>query len=262
MCVVPGTVFIKGSDRLARFPTLDMRYQRPSGPKAESQLFCVNKQLRLEALEVFLSKNQFVVSGPHDIYRMYHDPIISPTPGTRQRDSLALRHLRSVSILLSSIEHAPSQIIEEYGGLRSAKARYRDFQDNSIDDGNIVVFHLFITLGIINRLAATVHTSFVRPGQLRKIEINLEATTCSSGCHRLVKELFGSSRVRGTEIVARRPHIRQIESVYFIGIASEKEVQAVHSAFPSPLSDKFTFHVFEPLVEEPFDSDHVDLNGQ
>ena len=115
MCLVPGIVFIKRRPQVARIPKSDMRYQRQlSGPKTASQLFLVNKKLRLEALAVFLSKNQFIVTGPRDMEVMYWNPVLAGKNWcghVDHRDSLVIRHLRSISMSLNSIENAPTAIM-------------------------------------------------------------------------------------------------------------------------------------------------------
>ena len=60
-CVVVGEVRVGDHKWLQR---ADMRYKHPKGARAEVSLFTVNKQIRLEALKIFLSKNHLVL--PND----------------------------------------------------------------------------------------------------------------------------------------------------------------------------------------------------
>lgn len=59
LCVVVGEVRI---DLLARLYTADMRCQQPKDAAAVISLLAINKQIRHEALELYLSKNHFVLN--------------------------------------------------------------------------------------------------------------------------------------------------------------------------------------------------------
>jgi hypothetical protein len=246
LCVVPGTVFIKRPDNLPHLPSLDMRYLQSRQTKAETQLFRVNKKLRLEALEVFLSMNQFVTSAPIGIdLCMYPYPVMSRIPGY-QDDSLLTRHLRSISISLNSIENAPYEIMMHRVDITADD--YVDTPNNADtrvgDDRKTADRHRRITRHLTARFVATLGRLFAFPGRLRKIQINLEATSCPLGCHRLVKEVFDEVSVRLVRRFATRSNndMQLLESLDFLGTVSDKERESVRSAFPSFLQESITFH--------------------
>jgi hypothetical protein len=255
MCLVPGIVFIKRRPQVARIPKSDMRYQRQlSGPKAASQLFLVNKKLRLEALAVFLSKNQFIVTGPRDMDIMYWNPVLAGKNWRQyihHRDSLVVRHLRSISMSLNSIENAPAAIMDIYGGIDEAK--FKQYSEWKYVDTNTHSFsHNYIANVLQNRFVSELYLLFVRPGQLRRIEINLEATACASGCHRLVKNVLDVFGDRHWHILTK-PHVGLLESVDFVGLVNEEEVQSVHRAFGESMGGRFTCHVHELPEGYPVD---------
>jgi hypothetical protein len=265
MCLVPGIVFIKRVDH-ARVPNSDMRYQRqPSGPKAASQLFLVSRKLRLEALAVFLSKNQFILTGSQDMNQMYWDPVLAAKNRMKQfyqRDSLVKHHLRSVSYSLNSIENAPGVIMAQYGGIDAAKYHaYSNWEyraSNAHSNTHNHHIHNYNTTHLQNRFVASLFLMFAFPGQLRKIEINLEAMACASGCHRLVNSVFRGVENNLPRRLARAPHIALLESVDIIGLVNEEEVQSVRRAFQfaDSVSVKLTCHVHElPEGYEPWDDD-------
>jgi hypothetical protein len=265
MCLVPGRVFIKRFG-VARVPNSDMRYRRqPSGPKAETQLFLVNRKLRLEALAVFLSKNQFIVAGPHDMNNIYWDPVLAGKKRMKQfyqRDSLVKHHLRSISFSLNSIENAPGAIMEQYRGIDAAKYyAYSDWEHGGSNAHSVTRnhnIHNYNTIHLQNRFVANLYLMFAFPGQLRKIEINLEAMACASGCHRLVNRVFGVVEDYLPMRLNRAPHIALLESVDIIGLVNEEEAQSVRRAFQAAnsMSEKLTCHVHElPEGYQPWDDD-------
>jgi hypothetical protein len=257
MCLVPGIVSIKRRPYVACVPASDMRYERqPSGPKAASQLFLVNQKLRLEALAVFLSKNQFIVTGPHDMNEMYWDPVLARTNHSwRHRDPLVERHLRSISMSLNSIESAPGAIMAQYGGIDLAKySAYSDWEYVTTETHSRT--HNYIAKVLQTRFAANLYLLFGVPRQLRKIEINLEATACASGCHRLVNDVLRIVQEKLPMLLAGAPHIAQLESVDFIGLVNEEEVQSVSRVFANSVGEKLTCHVHElPEGYQPPETD-------
>jgi len=247
LCVVPGIVFIMRPG-VARVPRSDMRYQRkPSGPKAASNLYLVSQKLRLEALGIFLSKNQFIVTSPCDMSDMYWNPVLGGKnweEHIHHRESLINRHLRSISISLNSIESAPRAIMDTYGGIHTAK--YRGYSEWDYDGANNAPdSHRNIADFLRKRFVRDLYLLFIRPSQLRKVEINLEATSCGGGCHRLVGNVFRLFQDKFSVGVARRSHVALLESVDFIGLMNEEEVQSVRRAFVDSMSEKFTYQVYE-----------------
>jgi hypothetical protein len=234
-----------------------VRYERqPSGPKAASQLFLINQKLRLEALAVFLSKNQFIVTGPHDMNEMYWDPVLARTNHSwRHRDPLVKRHLRSISMSLNSIESAPGAIMAQYGGIDLAKySAYSDWEYVTTETHSRT--HNYIAKVLQTRFAANLYLLFGVPRQLRKIEINLEATACASGCHRLVNDVLRIVQEKLPMLLAGAPHIAQLESVDFIGLVNEEEVQSVSRVFANSVGEKLTCHVHElPEGYQPPETD-------
>jgi hypothetical protein len=263
LCIVPGIVFIKRPG-VARVPRSDMRYQRkPSGPKTASNLFLVSQKLRLEALGIFLSKNQFIVTGPCDMNSMYWDPVLGDKnweEHIHHRESLINRHLRSISMSLNSIESAPRAIMDTYGGIHTAK--YRACSEWDYDGANDAPdSHRDIADFLRKRFVRDLYLLFIRPGQLRRVEINLEATACGGGCHRLVGNVFRLFRDEKSKCVARRSHVALLESVSFIGLMNEEEVQSVRQAFEDSVSKKFTYQLYELPKRYPVDPG-VDLDDQ
>jgi hypothetical protein len=265
LCVVPGIVFIKRPG-VARVPRSDMRYQRkPSGPKTASNLFLVSQKLRLEALGIFLSKNQFIVTGPCDMNLMYWDPVLAGGENLEEhihhrRDSFINRHLRSISMSLNSIESAPRAIMDTYGGIHTAKHRaYSEWDYDGTNDAPDS--HRNIADFLRKRFVHDLYLLFIRPGQLRRVEINLEATACGGGCHHLVGNVFRLFRDEKSKCIARRSHVALLESVSFIGLMNEEEVQSVRQAFEDSMSKKFTYHVYELPKRYPVDPG-VDLDDQ
>lgn len=91
--------------------------------------------------------------------------------------------------------------------------------------------------------------------------MNLEATACGGGCHRLVGNVFGLFRDEKSKCVARGSHVALLESVTFIGLMNEEEVQSVRRAFEDSMSEKFTYQVYELPKRYPVDPG-VDLDDQ
>jgi hypothetical protein len=239
LCVVPGIIFIKRPDPFPHLHGFDMRddSQRPQ-TKAQCQLFLVNTKLRSEALEVFVSMNQFVLSA-------CTHPIEPPIPGHREGSTLLERHLRSISVSFNSIETAPFVITRKYPDMA---ATARDY-DGTPDDGD-TEFHdspetsahyRDITMQLMIRFSITLAQLFEFTGQLRRIQINLEATVCPLGCHRIVRPVFYACQDRLARLFAARPN-DTLESIDFLGTVSDEERETIRMAFPDPVREKITFH--------------------
>jgi hypothetical protein len=248
MCVVPGVIFIKRPDQFPHLPDLDMRNShRRKQTKAQSQLLSVNKKLRYEALEVFVSMNQFVISAPTGKdWEVYTDPIEPRIPGHQDDSSLLKGYLRSVSISLNSFETTPNEIARNRVNMAANAVDYVDNPDDADTDFShsrgAAVRYREITVQLTIRFGITLIRLFEFPGQLRRIQINLESTFCPLGCHRLVKALFDSSRERLARLFAKRPNNDLLESLDFLGTVSDEERDAIRLAFPSFIRDKITFH--------------------
>jgi hypothetical protein len=238
LCVVPGIIFIKRPNPFPHLLGLDMRDSQRLQTKAQCQLFLVNKKLRSEALEVFVSMNQFVISA-------CTHPIEPPIPGHREGSTLLERHLRSISVSFNSIETAPSEIMRKYPNMA---ATARDYEGTP-DDGD-TEFHDYpetsahyrdITMQLMIRFGITLVQLFEFTGQLRRIQINLQATVCPLGCHRIVRPVFYASQDRLARLFAARPNDK-LESIDFLGTVSDEERETIRMAFPDFVREKITFH--------------------
>ena len=126
LCVVRGQVFISRPGYIPYLPDLDMRYtdRRRDTEPVETQLFLISIEIRLEALEVFLSMNQFVISTPNaENHNKYPHTITSCIPGGQL---LLTRHLRSISLSLNSIEIAPNEIMLKHVNITCDSHNYAE----------------------------------------------------------------------------------------------------------------------------------------
>jgi hypothetical protein len=246
LCVVPGKVFISRPDHIPFLLDLDWRYTkgRRGAESFASQLFLVNTEIRLEALEVFLSMNQFVTSGPCLGTRgTLPHRIMARIPGHRDDSSPLLHHLRSISVSLNSIEAAPSVIMVRRVRLPADEYEYSLTDGYAEPHGNHTrQRHGFITHCLTIRFAAVLGELFEFPGRLRRIQVNLQATSCPLGCHRLVRQVFSTGSERLAECFAVRADNDLLESLDFLGTMSDKEREAIRLAFPSYIREKITFH--------------------
>lgn len=183
LCVVVGEVRIVRRGTLEEF---DMRYNRPRAAKAEVQLFRVNKKVRREALDLYLSKNHLVL--PAAAYMDSYSNAFQYIPGLR-----GFSHdlqLRSLSISLD-------------GGTETS------FAARKFDDRRCVNFHSKLSKSERPELPDALeyfhekvtdqqyfHAFYLLDNLLsvqepmRKLQINLENASCALGCHRFVKSLF------------------------------------------------------------------------
>jgi hypothetical protein len=262
LCVVPGTVFISRPDHIPFLRGLDMRYTegRRGTQAIESQLFLVNREIRSEVLEVFLSMNQFVISAPIVDERSKHPhPITSRIPGHRDHPLLLTRHLRSISISLNSVETLPNEIMRKHVHITCDSYDYTDDgtrEDDAelqeYDSSLMTLHHDDLTQRLTSRFSATLEQLFAFSSRLRHIQINLEATVCPLGCHRLVRHLFDSCAGRLKAYFARRDGDEDgdnyndghdaLEALDFLGTVSDEERDAIRSAFPYRIQKKITFY--------------------
>lgn len=159
-----------------------MRYKYSVGDGAGVSLFAVNKQIRLEALEVYLRKNHFVVpyaaiessnGSPVDYMRYI--------PG-RPENSVVREHLRSISIpfdFRSLTEESNADPINFHHGTDTS-----DEVESTMDLHNDYVFMLDN-----NIVSALTYISRVHP-KLRRLQANVENATCRLECHRFVDTIF------------------------------------------------------------------------
>jgi hypothetical protein len=239
LCVVPGIIFIKRPNPFPRLHGFDMRDSQRPQTKAQCQIFLVNKKLRSEALEVFVSMNQFVISA-------CTHPIEPRIPGHREGLPLLERHLHSISVSFNSIETAPFEIARKY---RNMAATARDY-DGAPHDGaefhdspETSAHYRDITMQLMIRFSITLVQLFESrwTGQLRRIQINLEATLCPLGCHRIVRPVFHACRDRLARLFAARPNDTLV-SIDFLGTVSDEERETIRMAFPDFVREKITFH--------------------
>jgi hypothetical protein len=243
LCVVPGKVFISRPGYIPYLRDLDMRYteRRRDTEPVETQLLLISREIRLEALEVFLSMNQFVISTPNvEHHSKYPHTITSRIPGGQL---LLTRHLRSISLSLNSIENAPNEIMLKHVDITCDSRNYAGdtVEDPEAEawDARVRTFHhADLTERLASRFSIALKKLFAFPGALRRIQINLEATVCPLGCRRLVKYLF--------EIHVRRVSMfgngDTLEAVDFLGTVSDEERDAALAVFPDDLRDKVTFY--------------------
>jgi hypothetical protein len=262
LCVVPGKVFISRPDHIPFLRDLDMRYTkgRRGTESVASQLFLINKEIRSEALEVFLSMNQFVLSAPIiERHSTHPHRLTSRIPGHRDHPLLLTRHLRSISISLNSIENAPNEITRKHVNITCDSRNYTD--ETEIDaraeelDSRVRAFHhADLTERLKTRFSIALRQVSAFPGALRRIQINVQATVCPLGCHRLVKYLFDSCAGR----LGSFGDGGALEAVDFLGTVSDEERDAILAAFPHGVREKITFYGcyygpacgFDPMEEE------------
>jgi hypothetical protein len=234
LCVVVGEVrIIKPYQEMLK--ARDMRFLRPRDVRAEVSLFGVNRQIRREALELYLSKNDFILPVVNSWLggdNLAHS--LRRIPGYSEPE--ASTHLRSISLTFDRRGIIPCA----YPGIEG----FIDYHLGPDSEGEInTVLHLH------NQVTSAIQKAFisllVRLTQLRsdmrRIQINLENATCSSGCHRLVVVLFDDSHIKGH--LSRFAHgARRLETLDFLGTINDNERHTIREAFPQFLHDKITFH--------------------
>lgn len=227
-CVVVGEVRVGDHEWLQR---PDIRYNHPKGAKAEVSLFTVNKQIRLEALEVFLSKNHLVLPNAAMSLNGFRNGYTRHIPGSPGR-SLVQKYLRSISIpfdFRSIIEESDSEYSTSDDDTRAVvdKVMHRH------DDFASQLSHssLWALTSII-----------IHFRQLRSLQVNLQNATCCLGCHRLIVMIFNASGMKARlESWISEETIDRIQSLEFLGTINDEERRAIRSAFPQSIRSKITF---------------------
>jgi hypothetical protein len=256
-CVVVGEVRI-GDAEWDQHP--DMRYKHPKSAKVEFPLVTVNKQVRLEVLEVYLSKNHFVAPNAIMWSSDSSRTECSPIPGCSEL-SLVHKHLRSLSIPFDF-----RSITEESNGEDSIN--FHNDMDTLYEVDSVMDRHdKYAYMLHSNSLEALVHILWDHQ-QLRRLQINVQNATCRLECHRLVVAMFNDEYIKNqlgswvSEATTNR-----IESFDSLGTINDEERRVIVSAFPSSLRSKITFHgrfdpdslewdpEFEVLDETPSEHD-------
>ena len=232
-CVAVGEVRIGGADWVQQ---PDMRYKLPKSAKAELSLFTVNKQIRLEALEVYLSKNHFVV--PNAAMWWSSGPRIHFTrriPGLPKR-SVVHEQWRSVSIPVDF-----RGIPAEDDGTDSINLD--DRLDTSEEVSTMVERHNEYAFDFYFNALSTLAHIIPSNRQLRRLQINVQNATCRLGCHRLVVMLFNDGEIKNqlNKWISKATNHR-IESLEFLGTINDEERFAIRSAFPYSLRPKIRFY--------------------
>lgn len=239
LCVVVGEVRIV---RPHQFKSADMRYKRPRDARAEVQLFGVNKQVQREAFEIYLSKNHFVIPAA-DISSTYmYADVAYPfdwIPGDYLHG-----HLRSISIALDKRESIP--YTEDF-------IDYHPLQDPPEEVSLVLRRH--------KECSNHLQESFIKLAldtiaysSLRKIQINVENTSCMSGCHRLVVIVFEDADFRN-DLEMCADAFCHINSLDFLGTLNNKERHTIRSAFPQSMRHNITFHGQWDSDENTWDPD-------
>lgn len=248
--VVVGEIQIGGAG-WAQHP--DMRYKRLKSARVEFSPFAVNKQIRLEALEVYLSKNHFVtpnaIMWSPDSSCTEHSPI----PGCPDF-SLVCKHLRSLSIPFDfrsiTYENNGANSINLHNGRDT-----RDEVNSVMDRHDELAFMLnYNSVGVLVGILSD-HQ------QLRRLQINVQNATCRLECHRLVVNNYIKEELKPWVSSAT---VNRIESLEFLGTINDEERRTIRSAFPRPLRSKITFYgrfdldlsVWDPeaeVLDEPLD---------
>ena len=259
-CVVVGEVHIGDHHHWAQHP--DMRYQRPKSAKAEVSLFTVNKQVRSEALEVYLLKNHFVVpsaamwtsDGSSAGYARH-------IPG-RPEHSIVRQNLRSISIPFDF-----RSVVEDDGG--EVTINFHTEVDTDDEVNFAIQRHNDFAFSLYHNSIDTLARIPLDHQKLRKLQINLQNATCRLGCHRMVVVMFTDRDMKdqlGNWLFQADAHL--IESLEFLGTINNQERRAVRLAFPHFLRSKITFRgqfdpgqgVWDPNIEildETSNEDHA-----
>lgn len=246
LCVVVGEVRI-GDDDWAQWP--DMRYKGPKSAKAEVALFTTNKQIRLEALEVYISKNHFIVPNAA-MWSPLRARYTRYMPG-HSNPPLVLRHLRSISIPFDFRSRA-----DENDGRRSID--FHIGRDKSDEVDFTIEHHNDYAVSLHRNFNTTLYRMIMEHQQLRRLQINVQNATCRLGCHRLVVIMFRDNYFKQKlEAWVFSPLPKRLESLEFLGTINDEERRVIRSAFPDCLRSKITFRgqfdsvrgVWDPDVE-------------
>lgn len=232
LCVVVGKVHIARPIRL--FPA-DMRYQSPRDAAALVSLFAVNKLIRLESLELYLSKNQFIIMVAEQGLSANVDGCpLNQIPGYMEPEVFA--NLRSVSV---SLDRRDSRQFARYCVKDST--HHHLFLDSPEEIQSIAEYHNDNSLDLYYDLCSTLFSLITSSTQLREIQVNLQNTACGLGCHRMVVSLSSSYQVK-LHLLQFALKAQRIESLDFLGAVNHVERQTIRSAFPAFIRKKITFH--------------------
>jgi hypothetical protein len=268
LCVVVGNIYIALP---AKFYREDMRCQRPRDAAATTSLFAVNKQIRHEALELYLSKNHFILTAFSYPALPIHlaDRPLSQIPGCIEPRVLV--HLRSVSISLDT----QSMRIARYSGDNPT-----DFilgPDSRAEIRSIMIHYNAVLIELLhdfcNALEGLITSCAESCGNLRRIQFNVQNTVCDIDYHRFVIAIFRNGRVK--EVLRHfADKARKVESLDFLGTINDKERRVIRLAFPESIRKKITFHgqldinewkwdpTVEILDEKPSKHDALDSSSE
>jgi len=263
LCVVVGNIYIAMPTKFSRE---DMRCQQPRDAPATTSLFAVNKQVRHEALELYLARNHFIITA-------FAEPALpvpsdscplSQIPGCIE--PMILVHLRSMSISLDT----PSIRVTDDDDENPI-----DFHlaHDSVDEVRSIVRHYNrASMDILHDVLETLDRLFTSCMHLRRIQLNVQNMRCVTGYSRFVIVTFSDIRVkRVLRLFAEKA--QKVESLDFLGTFSDKERQVIRLAFPKFIRKKVTFHGqfgpyegdWDPEVEvfdeTPSDHDALDSSG-
>ena len=234
-CVVVDEVRIGGAFADYRTPYTDMRYYHPKSARTELSLVAVNKQIRLEALPVYLSKNHFVV--PEALMQLFPTYDSPNSPILRgQKIFLVHKHLRSLSITFDFRNVTDESISQDPVKFHTGVDTWREVDS---------VMHIHDTFAYLLSEDSVLALVGILSDhkQLRRLQVNVQHATCRLQCHRLVVHMFKSCGVEEQlESWVSGTTANRIESLEFLGTANEEERCAIRSAFPRSLRSKVKFY--------------------
>lgn len=230
-CVVVGEVRV-GDYKWLQRP--DMRYNHPKGAKAEVSLFTVNKQIRLEALEGFLSKNHLVLPNAAMSPNGFRNGYARHIPGSPGR-SLVRKYLRSISIPFDF-----RSVTEDCQG--EYPTNFAPDDDTHAVDDWVMHVHDYFAFQLSQNSVWALTSIVIHFRQLRRLQINLQNATCRLGCHRLIVTIFNDNAMKANlESCISGETVERIQSLEFLGTISDEERRAIRSAFPQCIRSKITF---------------------
>jgi hypothetical protein len=164
LCVVVGKVLLA---RPVRLYPVDMRYQCPRGAAAVVSLFAVNHLVRREALELYLSKNHFVITLADLELLVAYRPPFSQIPG--HLDSEVFVNLRSISVSLDNRDSM--QLAHRTFG---EATDFHLVPDSPEEVETFSRFHQNSSVELYYELQWTLSSVFGSNTQLRDIQINVQ----------------------------------------------------------------------------------------
>lgn len=232
LCVVVGNIYIAMP---AKYYRADMRCQQPRDAAAATSLFAVSKQIRHEALELYLSRNHFILTtADTESSTGFDEHPLRLIPGYEEPQAFV--NLRSISI---SLDNQMSMRIAHEGF--EGSANFHLAHDSPEEIRSIVSYHNTIPVDLYGDFRTMVQSLFMRNRQLRKVQINLQNTVCALGCHRMVDVIFDDEEMR-SELRRFALRAKKIELLDFLGTINEEERQIIRRAFPKFMRDRITFH--------------------